>query len=91
MKERTQRLKRAALKALNYVIDRLSEASTLRAFIVIGASTFGYVYDPELLESYVLVGVVVAQAIAATLPDKIEAVRKRKKNVDVNDSTKDQS
>lgn len=71
--------KRRALRAFKYVLDRLSEASTIRAIIVLLAAGIGHSITPEHLEHAILIGVLIAQTVAMLIPDKIE--RKKKNGV----------
>lgn len=58
--------------AANYFFERLAEASTMRAIIVLGSTFIGYTMDEGNVEYYIVLGVVLAQTIALFLPDKIE-------------------
>lgn len=80
-KEKPSRLSKIFIKLLqgaNYFFERISEASTMRAIVVLGAAIAGYSLDEGNIENYILIGVVVAQTIALILPDKVERKRKKK-------------
>lgn len=66
---------RAYTRFVNYVLDRLSEASTLRGVVVL-AATVMYNQSPENLEQIVTVAGIVVGAIGAGMSDH------RKKEVD---------
>lgn len=66
---------RAYTRLVNYVLDRLGEASTLRGVVVL-AATVMYNQSPENLEQIVTVAGIVVGAIGAGMSDR------RKKKVD---------
>lgn len=89
-KEKPSKLSKIFTKLLqgaNYFFERISEASTMRAIIVLGSAIAGYSLDEGNIEHYILIGVVVAQTIALILPDKVERKRKKKDgDTDTSDS-----
>lgn len=84
-KEKRSRLSRIStrlLKVANYFFDRLAEASTMRAIVVLGSTAAGYTLDQANIEHYIVVGILVAQTIALLIPDKVEIHHKEAKDVD---------
>lgn len=84
-KEKRSRLSRIftrLLQVVDYFFDRLTEASTMRAIVVLGATAAGYTLDQANIEHYIVVGILVAQTIALLIPDKIETHHKEAKDVD---------
>ena len=69
---------------VNYFFERIAEASTMRAIVVLGSALLGYSFDEGNLEHYILIGIVVAQTIALVLPDK---VNRKKKNASHSDES----
>lgn len=66
----SQNFTNAAKKAIRYLVQRLSEASTIRAIIVLSSAFMGYSFGDQI-EEFVVIGVIVAQTIALFLPDSI--------------------
>lgn len=60
----------------NYFFERIAEASTMRAVVVLGSALLGYSFDEGNIEHYILLGIVVAQTIALILPDKVKRTKK---------------
>ncbi|BBV75129.1 hypothetical protein STW0522RAO56_11830 [Raoultella planticola] len=57
---------------MNYLINRLKEASTWRGIILVVAGVFGYQISPGIHETVIAGGVALAGVVGAVMPDSVK-------------------
>lgn len=57
---------------MNYLINRLKEASTWRGFILFVAGVFGWQMPPGIQETVIAGGVALAGVVGAVVPDSVK-------------------
>ncbi|MBM7346103.1 hypothetical protein [Pantoea coffeiphila] len=57
---------------MNYLINRLKEASTWRGIILVFAGVFGWQMPPGIQETVIAGGVALAGVVGAVVPDTVK-------------------